>query len=107
MPTDDREKQFERALARHLRNAPLAAACPDTEILAAYHERTLSLEEAVHWKQHIAACSRCQDILSLLEETAAVAANEWEDQNVPVFAGELNTEIPLRASAGQAHALEE
>ena len=100
MPTDDRDKQFERALARHLRHASQAAPCPDAEILAAYHERTLSLEESAQWKQHIAACARCQELLSLLEETDTVPANEWDEQNVPVFAEELKNAKPMRSSAG-------
>ncbi len=78
MPSDDRDQQFDRALARHLRSASPDAACPDAEILAAYHERALSLEEMAHWKTHIASCARCQETLALLEQTEPVAANEWE-----------------------------
>ena len=83
MPSDDRDQQFDRALARHLRNASPDAACPDAEILAAYHERSLSLEEMARWKAHIAACSRCQETLALLERTDSVAASDWEDGKVP------------------------
>jgi len=83
MPSDDREKQFERALTRHLRGASPDASCPDPEILAAYHERTLSLDEMAHWKVHVAACSRCQETLALLEETDSVATNQRADENVP------------------------
>jgi len=83
MPTDDRDQQFDRALARHLRSASPDAACPDAEILAAYHERTLSLEETAHWKAHIASCSRCQETLALLEQTESVAAHDWEKGEVP------------------------
>jgi len=77
MPSDDRDQQFDRALARHLRSASPDAACPDAEILAAYHERSLSLEEIAHWKAHMASCSRCQETLALLEQTDSVAANDW------------------------------
>jgi len=77
MPSDDRDQQLDRALARHLRSASPDAACPDAEILAAYHERSLSLQEMAHWKTHIASCSRCQETLALLEQTDAVAANDW------------------------------
>ncbi|MFI5098020.1 MAG: YCF48-related protein [Candidatus Acidiferrales bacterium] len=82
MPSDDRDQQFDRTLARHLRSASPDAACPDAEILAAYHERSLSLEEMAHWKAHIAACSRCQETLALLEQTDSVAANDWEKEEV-------------------------
>jgi len=83
MPSDDRDQQFDRALARHLRSASPDAVCPDAEILAAYHERSLALEEMAHWKAHIASCSRCQETLALLEQTESVAANDWEKGEVP------------------------
>lgn len=82
MPIDDREQEFERALARHLRDAQ--GACPDAEILAAYHERTLSLEEMAKWKEHIAACERCQEALALVEQTEAVDSEEWKEQDFVV-----------------------
>ena len=83
MPSDDRDLQFDRALARHLRSASPDAACPDAEILAAYHEGSLSLEEMAHWKAHIVSCSRCQETLALLEQTESVAVNDWEKGEVP------------------------
>lgn len=83
MPSDDRDQQFDRALARHLRSASPDAACPDAEILAAYHERSLSLEEMTHWKTHIVSCSRCQETLALLEQTDSIATNDWEKQELP------------------------
>jgi hypothetical protein len=83
MPSEDRDQQLDRALARHLRSASPDAACPDAEILAAYHERSLSLEEMAHWKAHMASCSRCQETLTLLEQTESVAANDWEKEVVP------------------------
>jgi hypothetical protein len=83
MPSDDRDQQFDGALARHLRNASPDAACPDAEILAAYHERSLSLEEVAHWKAHLASCARCQETLTLLEQSDSVAANDREKEVVP------------------------
>lgn len=84
MPTDDRDQQLERALARHLRNVSPDAACPDAEILAAYHERTLSLEEMTHWKGHITGCSRCQEALALVEESESVLAENRAGREVVV-----------------------
>ena len=83
MPTDDREQQFERALSRHLENASPHSRCPDAETLAAYHERTLSLEEMARWKEHLAACPRCQETLGLVEQTEDVPVNEWREQEMP------------------------
>src|SRR5271165_554277 len=84
MPSDNRDQQFERALAQHLRNASPYSDCPDAETLAAYHERTLSLEELARWKEHIARCTRCQESLALVERSEDLPAEEWEHQNVPV-----------------------
>jgi BNR/Asp-box repeat len=78
MATDDREKQFDRALARHLSKASPGSACPEAEILAAYHERTLSLEEMGRWKEHIAGCARCEESLALIEQTETILAKDWE-----------------------------
>ena len=86
MANDDCDRNFEKALAHQLRfGAPAAAdsgaqnpVCPDAEILAAYHERSLSLEELASWNTHIAACARCQEILAQLELT----------DDIPVAAGE-------------------
>jgi hypothetical protein len=72
MALEDRERNFEKALARRLRADAAASDCPDAETLAAYHERSLSAEEMNAWKQHAAACSNCQEILAQLEKTDAI-----------------------------------
>jgi hypothetical protein len=103
MPTDDREQQFERALARHLSSASPDSACPDAETLAAYQERTLSLEETTRWKDHIAACPRCQEILALVEQTENLHAEEWEPQNLPVPLELTALPKTLRALGASVH----
>jgi hypothetical protein len=87
MAHDDRDRTFEKALARHLRStasssgdAPVpggvsSASCPDPEILAAYHDASLSLEERSFWKQHVIGCERCQLVLAHLETTIEVPVN--------------------------------
>jgi Photosynthesis system II assembly factor YCF48 len=87
MPTDDREQQFERALARRLRDASPDSQCPDAEALAAYHERTLPFDQMALWKEHIAGCARCQETLALVErsedvQTELVHAEEWQNEGV-------------------------
>ena len=79
MAQDDRDRTFEKALARHLRSsassgidasAPGAApsiSCPDPETLAAYHDGSLSSEERNLWKQHVVSCDNCQLVLAHLE----------------------------------------
>lgn len=79
MPADD--SIFEKALERQMRQRPVdgidgatkSEACPDAELLAAYHERSLSDEEMVLWKEHIANCGRCQDVLAALETTEEIS----------------------------------
>jgi len=83
MALDDRERNFERALARELRaDAMKAPHCADAETLAAYHERMLSPEEMVAQKSHIAGCARCQEVLATLELTEAIPISERDSQEV-------------------------
>ncbi len=83
MAPDERDRSFDKALARLLRgesssqdsaNSPSrdfgrAGECPGPETLAAYHERSLLPEEMNSWKEHIVGCSNCQTVLSHLEAT--------------------------------------
>src|SRR5437660_9791232 len=83
MAPDERDRIFDKALARHLRadssspdsmnpssrESARASECPGPETLAAYHERSLLPEEMNSWKEHIVGCSNCQAILSNLEAT--------------------------------------
>jgi hypothetical protein len=86
MVRDDRDVRFEKALARNLRaNAPAEAdatphGCPDPEILAAYHERSLAPEQMISSKEHIAGCSRCQQVLAHLEATDELPVNVGQEQ---------------------------
>jgi hypothetical protein len=78
MASDDRDRTFEKALARQLRSSAspgpdantLAGApadlCPDPEILAAYHDGLLSPDERNLWKQHVLGCDNCQLVLAHL-----------------------------------------
>jgi hypothetical protein len=86
MSHEDRERKFEQALQRHLRRdatgarneadaqaapdeAVGAVECLDAATLAAFHEGTLAGSEIVAVKEHVAACSRCQEILMQMEAT--------------------------------------
>jgi hypothetical protein len=109
MATDNRDQQFERALARHFSNASPDSACPDAEILAAYHDRTLSMEEMARWKTHIAACARCQESLAFIEQTESLPAEDWEHQReddlVPAEEMALpQGEFPSLAARQRSHA---
>ena len=91
MPSDERERQFERALQRHMRELSPDSACLDADTLAAYHERTLSLEELAKCKEHIGGCLRCQQILALVEETNSIAAHDREVQETASGMGNLGS----------------
>jgi hypothetical protein len=92
MATEDRDKQFENALARHLSNISPDSVCPDAaEVLAAYHECALSPEEMAHWKNHISTCLRCQKTLALVEQTESLPAEDWQHQKVLVPFEELSS----------------
>jgi hypothetical protein len=88
MPAEEREPKFDRALARQMRAGSSRADCPDAETLAAYHERSLSLEEMSHWKSHIAGCEACQEALALVEMTEKDLAGDWENDRILVAGGE-------------------
>lgn len=112
MPSEERDRQFERALQRHLRADAREAPCPDAETLAAYHERTLGLEELTKWKEHVANCMRCQETLALLERTGALGSEERQRQGV-AYQGTLlaaaapNPAARLREKRSEAVALGE
>jgi len=98
MPADDPDPKFERALAHHLRGDS-AAACPDAETLAAYHERSLSLEEMAHWKQHLSGCAACQETLALVETTEKNLAEDWKGKQIPVLAAAAQPPAAVRSLA--------
>jgi hypothetical protein len=77
MPSDNRERSFDDALAGHLRSGAKGIPqtdCADAETIAAYHEGALAAEQVASLKTHIAACERCQQILTTLEATDEIPA---------------------------------
>jgi Photosynthesis system II assembly factor YCF48 len=106
MPSDERDQQFERALARHLSGASGSPECPDAEILAAYHERSLSVEEMAHWKGHIAVCARCQEGLLLVEQTENVPTNEGQHQRESERESQLAAPAMAPRAAGTSQGAE-
>jgi len=121
MAPDDRDRTFEKALARHLRSAassgtdgnvpdgtpversidPLVELCPDAEILAAYHDGSLSSEERNLWKQHVVGCDSCQIVLAHLATPLEIPVNLETSENLsvlkqPVAAGRAAS--PARAA---------
>src|SRR5215467_2046770 len=64
-----------RARAGHLH-------CPESDVLAAYHERSLLPEEMNSWNEHIVGCPRCQAILSELEATDSISLQAPEKEEI-------------------------
>lgn len=94
MAHDDRDRTFEKALARQLRSsaaagmnakefdAAPAGPCPDPETLAAYHDGSLSSEERNLWKQHVVSCENCQLVLAHLETPLEIPVNQETSENL-------------------------
>jgi len=89
MASDERDRNFDKAIARHLRSAAPSAdtrshrhSCPDAETLAAYHERSLLPVEMNSWKEHIVGCALCQEILAHLETTDTIPLHSAQEAAV-------------------------
>jgi hypothetical protein len=101
MAPDDRDRTFEKALARQLRSSassspdasahagapadPSAQFCPDPETLAAYHDDSLSAEERHLWKQHVVSCDHCQLVLAHLATPLDIPVQPETNENVLVM----------------------
>jgi hypothetical protein len=103
MPSDDRERHFENALAGHLRASGAAGnaygSCPDAETVAAYHEGALDPQHTALLKTHLSDCQRCQQILAHLQSTdeiPAPATNTAVLANAPTSADRV---LPIRRRA--------
>jgi hypothetical protein len=123
MAPDERDRSFDRALARHLRSAAISGetarlpaapasqrgSCPDSETLAAYHERSLLPEELNSWREHIVGCAHCQTILAQLEATDELSPQAAEQEEVlaakksePVTAARNVEAFPKAPAPGQS-----
>src|SRR5216683_1651525 len=123
MAPDERDRSFDKALARHMRSAvrageaarlpevsaSLTGACPDSEALAAYHERSFLPEQLNSLKEHIVGCARCQAILMQLEATDEISLQAFEQEEVvakgaaPVAAARNVEAFPASAAPSQSH----
>jgi len=113
MAPDERDRSFDKALARHLRStaparqatempgelASQGGACPDPETLAAYHERSLLPEQLNSLKEHLVACANCQIVLAHLETTDEIPLQAAEEDQI--FA--QTASAPMISVSSQAH----
>jgi hypothetical protein len=81
---ESRDRRREEALARRMGDVldrldqSGAGECPDAELIAAYHEKSLQPDEIARWESHFAICGRCRKVLSVLaaDVEAPLAENE-------------------------------
>ncbi len=113
MAPDERDRSFDKALARHLRSMAPAGqaaempgelalqggACPDPETLAAYHERSLLPEQLNSLKEHLVACANCQAVLAHVETTDEIPLQAAEENQVSAQAAST----PVISASSQIH----
>src|SRR3977135_2717426 len=81
---ESRDHRREEALARRMGDAldrldhRGAGECPDAELIAEYHEKSLQPDEIARWEGHFAICGRCRKILAVLAATAEEPLAEKE-----------------------------
>ena len=89
----EEDKKFDEVLGGFLVNDLRVRAgdlhCPESDTLAAYHDRSLLPEEMNSWKEHIVGCARCQAILAELEATDSIPLQVSENEEVAVGAAPL------------------
>jgi hypothetical protein len=76
MKPGDNKTGFDSMLRRGLSSdsTPAAQGCPDTDVLAAYYERSLAPAELEQFDAHLATCARCR------AQIAALVRSELPDE---------------------------
>src|ERR1700687_1536525 len=99
---ESRDRRREEALARRMAEALDQLAprdteeCPDAELIAGYHEKSLEPDEIVRWEGHFAICGRCRKILAVLAASVETPLAEIEVAHL----GELIATTRAPAPAG-------
>jgi hypothetical protein len=81
---ESRDRRREEALARRVGDAldqlahREAVECPDAEVIAAYHEKSLQPDEIARWENHFATCTRCRKVLQVLAASVDAPLDEKE-----------------------------
>jgi len=68
MASQDQEKRAANLLRQSLRDS--GDDCPGPDILAAYFERSLDVEESAQYERHLVRCTRCREQLIVLDRAA-------------------------------------
>jgi hypothetical protein len=81
---ESRDRRREETLARRVGDALDQLAhrdadeCPDAELIAAYHEKSLQPDEIARCENHFAICGRCRKILAVLAAAVEAPLSEQE-----------------------------
>jgi hypothetical protein len=98
---ESRDRRREEALARRVGDAldqltdRDADDCPDAELIAAYHEKSLQPDEIARCENHFAICGRCRKILAVLAAAVEAPLSEQEVAHL----GELTAAARARVAA--------
>ena len=100
---ESRDRRREEALARRVGEAldqlahRDAGECPDAELIAAYHEKSLQADEIERCESHFAICGRCRKILAVLAAAVEAPLAEQEVAHLGELVGA--TRAPAEAPA--------
>jgi hypothetical protein len=104
----EEDKKFDAVVAgfvhRNLREQAARIHCPQPDLLAAYHERSLAPQELSQWKEHIAGCAPCQEVLAQLEITEGISLESNREEQVPVMLAASDLAAPRMAAGASAPA---
>ena len=105
-----RDRRREEALARRVGEALDQLAqrdtvdCPDAELIAAYHEKSLAADEIARWENHFATCARCRKVLQVLAASVDAPLDEREVARLGKMVAAARSPLEARTpSDGQFH----
>src|SRR5215470_4718983 len=107
----EEDKKFDAVLGgflgADLRGRAERLHCPEPDVLAAYHERSLLPDEMNSWKEHIVGCAHCQAILAELEATDSIRLEAAGKEEVLVMQPAAMAAAPADRTAARAEPSEE
>jgi len=83
MASRDQEKAATNLLRQSLRDS--GENCPGPDILAAYFERSLDIEESARFERHLSRCARCREQLTVLVRAGPPHAGVGAQPHEPSF----------------------
>jgi Photosynthesis system II assembly factor YCF48 len=78
MASRDQQKAAANLLGQSLRD--LDDSCPGPDILAAYFERSLDVQESARYELHLSQCARCREQLAVLSRASLTAPGDAPPQ---------------------------